>query len=248
MHCCRRSGDDSRRGLERRFRHGEFRISIPSSGSCAGRRSGAPPPPTIRSAHPGTPASRARGTPSGERLGDGRRGSEQDGRVPADGTVDEDRRGGPQRAQLTVQAARRDDDEPVDLLRQRPDRSNLFVRVLAGVHEEHLQISAAGRPLHRSHQRREVRVRDIGNDHCDIARTPGDQPAGGAVGHEAEIPHRFFDAKPGCGGDLLGDVDRARHRCRVHPGALGNVQDRGSLLALHDARPYTETSADRGDR
>ena len=116
---------------------------------------------------------------------------------------------------------------------------HLLVRVLAGVHQEHLQIALPGRPLHRSHQGREVRVGDVGDDHRDVPRPSRDQAPGGTVRHEAEFPHRFLDSTPGFGSDLLGDVDGARDRCRMHAGERRNVEDRCSLLASHAARPYT---------
>ena len=103
----------------------------------------------------------------------------------------------PEDAQGAVQAARRDDDEPVDLPGQGLRRADLLVRVLAGVHQEHLQIALPGRPLHRSHQGREVRVGDVGDDHRNVPRPSRDQAPGGTVRHEAEFPDRVLDSAPG---------------------------------------------------
>ena len=160
----------------------------------------------------------------------------------AHGPVDEDRRGGPQGFQGPVEPARRDDDEPVDLPGQGAHGPDLFVRVLAGVDEQHLQVALPGRPFHRSHQGREVRVGDVGHDHGNVARPPGDQAAGRPVRHEAELPHRRLDPAPGLGCDLLGNIDGARDRGGMHAGACGNVEDRRPLLAPHGARPYSATS------
>ena len=76
----------------------------------------------------------------------------------------------------------------------------------------------------------------------DVARAPGDQAAGGTVRHEAELAHRRLDPAAGLRSHLLGHVDGARHGGRMHTGACRNVEDRRSLLALHDARPYTASS------
>ena len=172
-----------------------------------------------------------------QRVGHGGRRPQEDGRVLGHRTVDEDGRRGPQGTQRIVQAPRRNDDEPVDLPGQRLHRPHLFVRVLAGIHQQHLQIRLPGRPLHRPHQRGEVWIGDVGNDDGDVAGPPGDEAARGTVRDEAELPYRRLDPLPGLRCDLLRDIDCARHRCRVHAGTL--PQRRGWSLVARAAPRWT---------
>ena len=146
-----------------------------------------------------------------------------------------------------MQAARRHDDEPVDLPGQGLRRSHLLTRVLAGVYEEHLQLGLPRRVLDGSDHRSEVRIGDVGNDDGEIARPAGDQATGRPVRNEAERAYSFFDLAAGFGSDLLGHVDGARHRGRMHAGAGGDIEDRRSLLAPHHARPYTATYGTPGE-
>ncbi len=55
---------------------------------------------------------------------------------------------------------------------------------------------------------------------------PGDQATGSPVRNEAELADCRFDPTTGLRRHLLGDIDGARHRGRVHAGAGGNVEDR----------------------
>jgi len=54
--------------------------------------------------------------------------------------IDKDRRRGAERVEFTVQASRRDDDEAVHLSGERFRRAHLFLLVLTGVDEEHLEL------------------------------------------------------------------------------------------------------------
>ena len=146
-------GHDDRRGLEGGLGHAELEHLHPARpAGAAAPRCAAPPPPTTRSVRRGRPAAYVRDRPGAAGLGHGRRRPQQNGRVLADGAVDEDRRRGSQGRQRAMEAAGRHDDEPVDLPGQRLRCPHLFVRMLAGVHQQHLQIALPGRPLHRSHQ------------------------------------------------------------------------------------------------
>ena len=165
-------------GLERWFVDSDLDHLHPGRPACAPDRGPAFPrrPRSARTAQVGEPFVPER-RQMAQGGGDGRCGSKQDGRVPADGAVDEDRRRGSEGTECPVQAARRDDDEAVDVLRQGGDGSHLLIRMLARIHEEHLQIGRAGRALDRAHHGREVGVGDVGHDHRNVARTPRDQPA-----------------------------------------------------------------------
>jgi hypothetical protein len=161
--------------------------------------------------------------------------------------VDEDRRRRSQAPQRTMHAAWRNDDEAFDIPGEGLHGPHLFVRVFAGVHQEHLQVALPGRTLNRSHQGREVWIGDVRDDHRDVARPSCDQAAGGTVRDESEFPHGFLDSAAGFRSDLLGDVHGARHGCRMHAGERRNVEDRCSLLAPHAARPYTAPCCQRRD-
>ena len=101
--------------------------------------------------------------------------------------VDEDRRGRAQDAELPVQAAGREHDEPVHLVGQGPGGPDLLLGVLAGVDEEELQVGLAGGPPGGPDQGGEVGVGDVGHDHGDVAGAAGDEAPGGPVGDEVEL-------------------------------------------------------------
>ena len=147
-----------------------------------------------------------------------------------------------------VEPARRDHHEPVDVPEHRPGCSHLLVGVLSGVDEEHLQVGLPSRALHRSDERRKVGIRDVRDDHGDVAGPSGDEPAGGSVRHEAEVAHRLLDPVPGGRRHLLGDVDGAGHGRRVDAGPLSDVEDRHALRGPHDARRYTAPAEHRMER
>ena len=193
------SGTTTRRGLERRLAHRELdHLRSHWTGRSAAPRCGAPRPPTTRSAHPDTPAVCARARPDVCRAsltaGAVRRRTEacsRTGRLTKTAGVDP-------RAPRARCRRRGDTMMNPSTSRDRDSAGpHLLVRVLAGVHQEHLQIALPRRPLHGSHQRREVRIGDVGNDDGEIARPAGDQATGGPVRDEAE--RRVQLLRP-CGG------------------------------------------------
>ena len=209
-------------------------------GRCAGPRSAAPPPPTTRSARPDRPGGCARARPGAAARrprpapsATGWTRARRTGRLTKTAGV------GSQRAQRAMQAARRDDDEPVDLPGQGLRRAHLFVRVLTGVHQEHLQIVLPGRPLDRPHQGREVRVGDVGDDHRDVARPPGDQTAGGTVRNEPELPMAASTRRRVSGATFSGTlmVRDTVAACTPARAATSRIVARCSRRT--HARPYT---------
>jgi hypothetical protein len=174
-----------------------------------------------------------------QRLGHGRSCPKEDGRVLRDRAIDENRRRGAERVEFTVQTPRRDDDEAVHLPGEGFRRAHLFLLVLAGVDEEDLKLGLSGGSLDRPHQRGEVGVRDVGDDDRDVAGAAGDQPPGGAVGDEPQLPHRRLDSLPRLRRHPLRQVERPGHGCGVDAGARGDIEDRDSLRLPHATRPYT---------
>ncbi len=174
-----------------------------------------------------------------QRLGHGRSGAEEDGRVVTDRSIDEDRRRGTEHVELTMQTPRRDDDEAVDLPSEGLGGAHLFLPMLTSVGEEHVKLGLARRSLNRPHQRCEVGVRDVGDDHRQVAGATGDQSPGGAVGNEPQFPHRRFDSLPGLRRHSLRQIECPGHCGGVHAGARRHIEDRDSLRLPHTARPYS---------
>jgi hypothetical protein len=174
-----------------------------------------------------------------QRLGNGGSGPEEDGRMLTDRSVDEDRRCGTERVEVTMQTPRRDDDEAVHLLGEGPRRPRLLLPVLAGVDEEHVKLGFPGRALDGPHQGCEVGVRDVGDDDRHVAGATRDQSPGGAVGNEAQFSHRGLNSLPGRGRHPRRQVERPRDSRGVDTGARGNIEDRDSLRLPHATRPYT---------
>ena len=117
-----------------------------------------------------------------------------------------------------MQAPGRQHDEAVDLVGEGPGRPHLLLGVLAGVDQQQLEVGLAGGPTGRPHQRREVRVGDVGHDHGHVAGAAGDQPPGGAVGDEVQLARPRPRPAPGSPAATCSGRLSAGDRGGVHAG------------------------------
>ena len=168
-----------------------------------------------------------------ERLVNGRRAPQQHRGVTADGTLHEHRRHGAEGLEFAVEAPRGQDDEPVDVVGEGSGDLDLFLRVLAGIREQHLQLgSRAVRSTARTMEAKYGLVMS-GTITAMLPVRPGLHHPRGTVRHESELLHRAFDPLARRRGDLLRTAQRTRHGCRVHLGAGRHVEDRDASRGPH---------------
>ena len=135
-----------------------------------------------------------------------------------------------------VGAARRAEDQPVDLLLQAADHVGLDRRVLVGVGDEHGVAHGPGPGLDALADRAEEGVLEIRHDQADAAGLPGDEATGGAVRAVAHGAGHVLDPEPGLVRHLVRRGQRAGHGRDGDAGRAGHVPDRHRHCRHHLVR------------
>ena len=107
-----------------------------------------------------------------------------------------------------------------------PDELRLELGLVVGVAEHHPQAGRPGDVGHRAHHGGEEGVLHVGHEHRDDLRRLGPQPAGVAVGDEAQLGSRRAHGRHPLRRDGRA-VEHTRHRGRGHPRARCDVVDGG---------------------
>jgi len=154
-----------------------------------------------------------------------------------------------QLAQRRVGHQRRDEQQAVDLGRQRLRPPLLVVGLLVGARDEQGRALAARLLLHGLGDHTGEGVRDVGNDDADRAGAAAGQRAGDGMRGVAHVLGDRHHPLPGVDGHGVGLGEHARHGGGRHPGAGSHFADRHrSSSVATSMKPVSETvKANRAD-
>ncbi len=186
-----------------------------------------------------------------ERLVNRRCAPQQHRGMTAHGTLHENRRHGAEGFEFTVEASRRQDHEPVDVVREGPGDLDLFLRMFARIREQHLQLGLAGRALDGTNHGGKVRIGDVGDDDRDVARPTRLHDPSGTVRHKSELLHSTLDPLRVAGATFSGRLN-ARDTvagCTLARAATLRIVTRlGVPTAFEVTRRNASFDHDRDDR
>ena len=121
----------------------------------------------------------------------------------------------------------RRDEQPVDTVGdQRPQRLDLAVGGLLGVHQQHAVSGLLERSLRALERRRVERTRDVGHHEAHRVGRAGTQRAGELGRLEVELARDLDHGGTCLGRQLAASGQRPRRRRRRDPGDLGDVGER----------------------
>jgi hypothetical protein len=166
--------------------------------------------------------------------------SEENGRMPANGTLYEHGGHRTQGFELSMQPPRREDDKSIDVTPECPGCPHLLFWMFASVGQEHLQVSVPSFPFERTDHGREVRICYVGHNHCDHAGPTSLHHPSRPIGDESKPRDGIFDTAPGFRRNLLRSAQCARDRRWMHTSFGRHVKDGGAPGLSHRTLRYSQ--------